>query len=104
MRLKTKLKVMRKFLIGYTIFVISHFSFYWFYASELKGDLHDAYVYAGLLIKFSFIIYVLRFIWQFYPVSTKKKRELSFMIVFLDFIGMWLWFPDKREREKLNIN
>ncbi|MFK5889758.1 MAG: hypothetical protein QM486_03375 [Flavobacteriaceae bacterium] len=41
------------------------------------------------------------FIWKKFPANKKSKWNNTLMILFLGVIGMWLWFPNKKELEKL---
>ncbi len=34
--------------------------------------------------------------WKKLPLPKKKKKDNTYMILFLGLIGMWLWLPNKR--------
>lgn len=46
-------------------------------------------------------LFILWYVWKRYPVGRKEKWDNTWKIVFLGIIGMWLWYPSKREREVL---
>ncbi len=53
-----------------------------------------------LLIAAIFILYN----WKWLPIEKKKKKDNTWMILFLGVIGMWLWIPTKTELHVLIEN
>lgn len=41
------------------------------------------------------------FNWKRMPILRKSKINNTFLILFLGIIGMWLWIPNNREKNKL---
>lgn len=39
--------------------------------------------------------------WKKMPLAKKAKIHNTIMVLFLGIIGMWLWFPSKKELSKL---
>lgn len=51
------------------------------------------YSVAGLFIWYN---------WKRLPIEKKKKKDATWMILFLGIIGMWLWLPNAEEIKRIN--
>ena len=103
--MKKHLKRVKTFLIVYTIFILSCLLLVTLFMAEVsRAGLYHVLSYSAITIKIGFTIYILRFIWKYYPVAKKQKRDTTLQVIFLGFIGMWLWYPNEKEMERLNLN
>lgn len=95
-------KNLKGLLIGLTLINIAFFILIFVYDTvyyKLVFNYHFDWIF-GL---FNYTIYgvFLWIIWKKFPYSKKKKRDLTWLIVFLGVLGLWLWFPNEEEIEKM---
>lgn len=100
--LKSEIKKLRFLLIALTVLQLGYLmlSFYNpqlhmhlvfnYYANWIIGILH--WIVAGVFIWYN---------WNRWPVDRKKKKNNTWMILFVGIIGMWLWLPTKNELDRL---
>jgi len=94
------LKKLKIFLIVLTLIEIGFILLLFFNTDELisyifKNNLDQVF---GLFHWLSVAIFIW-FIWVKMPKDKKSNINNTLMIVFLGIIGLWLWFPNKKEIE-----
>lgn len=71
---------------------------------------HDVWIkiyfkyHANWIIAFLHLLVLGLFLWYNWkklPITKKEKTNNTWMLVFLDIIGMWLWVPNKKEIDNL---
>lgn len=55
----------------------------------------------NFILQLSLAITFIWFIWKKMPGNRKQKTNHTLMILFVGFIGMWLWIPNRRELKRL---
>lgn len=103
--LASDVKKLRVLLILLTIVQVVYLLVY-FYAIDLVTSLNKAYCLNWMVNVYTLFVMAifLWYNWKKLPIERKKKREKTLMIVFLGILGMWLWLPNKRERERMIEN
>ena len=103
--LASDVKKLRVLLILLTIVQVVYLLVY-FYAIDLVTSLNKAYCLNWMVNVYTLFVMAifLWYNWKKLPIERKKKREKTLMIVFLGIVGMWLWLPNKRERERMIEN
>src|SRR5690606_33234727 len=101
-RMITELKRLKALLIILTIVKLFYIIVSFFYTTlwviiDLKYNLSWFVWGFHYMIVGIFIWYI----WKRMPVEKKVKTDNTLLVLFLGVIGMWLWLPNKKEREKL---
>ena len=102
--LKTDLKKLKMVLILLTVIELTYFVIA-FTNDELWIKLDYDYKANYIIGAFHIIVMIvfIWFNWKKMPLDRSRKRDYTYMILFLGLIGMWLWMPNKKQIEKMNI-
>lgn len=76
-----------------TIFLVSINGFLLMDSLNIASYIHMGYLFV-----------MITYIWTRYPIDRKKKWDNTWKIIFLGIIGLWLWYPNSKERKKLLFN
>jgi hypothetical protein len=89
-------------LIVLTIVVVS-FLILVFFFSELRIKLNNEYSIFTLVHLLHTLVtgIFIWFIWKKMPYDQYTKNNNILLVLFLGVIGMWIWLPNKNERNKL---
>ncbi len=101
--LKADLKILKIALIVSTVIQIAYFVV--IFTNDklwitLDYDFKANYVIG--IIHIAVMIIFLWYNWKKMPIERSKKKDNTYMILFLGIVGMWLWMPSKKQIEKMN--
>lgn len=102
---ENNLKNLKGVLIGFTLINIAFFIFIFFYDTvyyKLVFNYHIDWIFG--LFHYMVLGVFLWIIWKKFPYTKKKKRDLTWLILLLGVLGLWLWFPNKKEIERMQNN
>ena len=95
-----EIRILRGFLIIHTLLLFGFLGNIFFDLDLIPHLLSIKIVNRYLLVS-SLLIYTI-FIWYNWkrlPIPRKNKIENTWMILFLNLIGLWLWLPNKKQIE-----
>ena len=101
--LKSDLKRLKMALIVSTLIQIAYFGV--IFTNDKLWIKLDYDFKANYVIGSFHIIVMIIFLWYNWkkmPIEKSKKKDNTYMILFLGIIGMWLWMPSKKQIEKMN--
>lgn len=94
-KLKFALIVLTIILVGYSVLL--------FTSTEWVIKLHIHYGAKWYIAAFNFFIkgIFIWYNWKKLPIDKKTRTNNTYMLILLGVIGMWLWMPNRLEREKM---
>ncbi|GGF69520.1 hypothetical protein SAMN05444281_1041 [Wenyingzhuangia marina] len=94
-RLKILLIIATIIQISYLVILITTHDFFETINNEYSIDKIIS------IISYTIIAILLWYEWKIIISEKKEKISNTFMLLFLGIIGMWLWYPNKRELDKI---
>ncbi len=88
--IKVSLQIYTVLSLGYLVLIIFYSPFILLFTISIVRMIH--LIYIG---------FILWYIWSRYPIEKKEKWDNTWKIIFLGIIGLWLWFPNNEEKQKL---